>query len=251
MSGPTAAATLEISVHGVVVQTSRSAVAAVRRQREAHVDRRVDDVAVALGHLVGRERGAAAGAVGRDPVALVEQALVPQLAHQPPHRLDVVVGQRPVGVLGVDPGAGPRGERRPVLDVAVHRLAAALVELGDAVRLDLVLGVQAELLLDLELDRQAVAVPAALAGHVAAPHGLEAGVEVLEHPGPHVVEAGPAVGGRRALVEDPRLAVLAERCATCPTTSSLAPAGEDARLERDEVERGSTGPNGMGSVVAA
>ena len=112
------------------------------------------------------------------------------------------------------------GEGRPVLDVAVHRLAAAPVELGDAVRLDLVLGGEPELLLDLELDGQAVAVPAALAGHLAAAHGLEAGVEVLEHPGPDVVQAGPAVGGGRALVEDPGLAVPARSDRAAATMSS-------------------------------
>ena len=180
---------------------------------EAHVDRRVDDVAVDVGlaQLVAREGGAAAAAVRRDLVALVEQALVPQLADQPPHRLDVGVVEGPVGVGGVDPDAGAVGEGLPVGDVAVHRLTAAPVELGDAERLDLVLGGEPELLLDLELDGQAVAVPAALAGHLAAAHGLEAGVDVLEHPGPDVVQAGPAVGGGRALVEDPGLVPGAQR----------------------------------------
>ena len=89
------------------------------------------------------EGRAAAPAVGGDPVPLVEQALVPQLAHEPPDRLDVVVGERPVGVGGVDPHAGAAGERRPVLDVAGDRLAAALVEGLDAVGLDLGLGAEA------------------------------------------------------------------------------------------------------------
>ncbi len=43
-------------------------------------------------------------------------------------------------------------------------------------------------------------------GHVPALHGLEAREQVLEDPGLDVVHAGLAVGGRRALVEHPRLA---------------------------------------------
>ena len=82
---------------------------------EADEDRRVDDVAVRVGlaQLVRGQRGAAAGAVGRDPVALVEQARLPHLPEQPPDRLDVVVVHRPVGVVRVDPDAGPLGQRRP------------------------------------------------------------------------------------------------------------------------------------------
>ncbi len=214
---------------------------AVAGEREADVDRGVDHVLVALGHLVGAERGAAAPAVGGDPVALVQQPLVPQLAHEPPHRLDVVVGEGPVGVRGVDPHPGARGQRRPVLDVAGHRLAAPGVEGLDAVGLDVGLGAQAQLFLDLELDGQAVGVPAPLARHVAAPHGLEAGEQVLERPGPHVVEAGAPVGRRGPLVEDPRLAALAEPGGLLDHLA-LAPARErphfQARAGRDRGRRG-------------
>ena len=98
----------------------------------------------------------------------------------------------------------------------------------DAVVLDLVLAREAELLLDLDLDRQAVAVPAALAGDVLAAHRVEAGIEVLEEPGPHVVDAGPAVGGGRALVEDPlgralaAAQALAEHVVVAPPASTRA-----------------------------
>ena len=56
----------------------------------------------------------------------------------------------------------------PVVDVAEDRIAAALVELGDAELLDLLLRGDPELLLDLELDREPVAVPAGLARDVVA-----------------------------------------------------------------------------------
>jgi hypothetical protein len=205
------------------------------RQREADVDRGVDHVLVALGHLVAAEGRAAPPAVGSDAVALVEQALVPELADEPPDRLDVVVAERPVGVGGVDPHAGAGGEGRPVLDVARDRLAAAGVEGLDAVGLDVGLGAEPQLLLDLQLDGQPVGVPPALAGDVAAPHGLEAGEQILEHPGPHVVEAGPAVGRGRPLVEDPGLATLAQ-AGRLLDDLAVVPAPEDALLQLREVE---------------
>ena len=62
---------------------------------------------------------------------------------------------------------------------------------------------EAELLLHGELDGQAVAVPAGLAGDVVALHRLEPGEHVLEDAGLDVVGAGHAVGGGRALVERP------------------------------------------------
>ena len=97
------------------------------------------------------------------------------------------------------------------------------------------LGGEAQLLLHLELDGEAVAVPAALARHLLAPHGLEARVQVLERPCPHVMEAGTAVGGGRALVEDPRLGVGSQLPHVLDHVV-LAPALQDALLERDEVE---------------
>ncbi len=73
---------------------------------------------------------------------------------------------------------------------------AQLVELGDAVGLDLLLAVDAEAALDLELDGQAVRVPAGLARHAVAAHRLVAREEVLEDARDDVVRAGPAVGRR-------------------------------------------------------
>ena len=92
--------------------------------REAHVDGGVDDVVVSLRDLVRGQRGAAAGAVGHDLVALVEQVVVPDLAQGPPDRLDVLVRERDVGVVEVDPERDPLREAVPLLHVGEDRLAA-------------------------------------------------------------------------------------------------------------------------------
>ena len=249
-SGPTAAPTFDTSVHGVVVHTRRS------KSRSTTGKRTYTDGSVTSWYAPGwpsswlDERGAAPAAVGHDLVALVDVAGVPHLAEEPPDALDVRIVERPVGVVGVEPHADATGEGLEVGDVAVHRLPAQPVELADPERLDLVLVVDPELLLHLHLDREAVAVPTALAGDVVAAHGLEARVEVLEEAGPHVVDPGTAVGGGRTLVEHPlgRAGAAAEALGEHVVD---VPAVEGGVLERDEIERGRDGVEGHPGIVPA
>ena len=171
------------------------------RHREPDVDRRILDLLVAERDLVRREGGADAGVVGDDLVALVDEALVPDLPKQPPHRLDERVVEGVVGIAHVHPEAHALGHPLPVADVAHHRLAAPARELRHAdPGLDLGLVEDAELLLDLVLDRQAVGVPSRLARTVVALHVLEAGEDVLERAGEDVMDSRTPVGGRRPLV---------------------------------------------------
>jgi len=95
------------------------------------------------------------------------------------------------------------------------------------------LRLDAELLLDGDLDGQAVAVPAALALDVEAAHRLEARIDVLEDARQDVVRAGTAVRGRRALVEHPRLRALAAADRLAEDVA-LAPALEHLLLEVGE-----------------
>src|SRR5438128_2572733 len=111
-------------------------------------------------------------------MAFIEKTLVPHLFEEPPLAFDIGVVERPVGVGGVDPHAGAGGERTPLLDIATHRFAASSIELGDPVGLDLDLVVEPKLLFDLDLHRKSVTIPAALAGHSLAAHGLKAGEKV-------------------------------------------------------------------------
>ena len=201
--------------------------------READVERRVLDLVVSERDLVRGQRRPAARAVRDDLVALVQEALLPDLLERPPDGLDVVVVEREVGLVGVDPERDPLRQPLPLVDVLEHRVAALLVELGHAVALDVVLVVEAELALDLELDRQAVAVPAALAVDLVAAHRLEAREDVLEDAAQHVVRDGRAVRRRRPLVEDELGAALAAAHRLVEDVA-LAPALEDLLLELGE-----------------
>ena len=174
----------------------------VRGQPEAHRHARVGRVLlVALRHLVAGEARLAARAVRGDAEVAEDEAALPQPLEDPPPGLDVLAGVGDVGVVHVDPEADALREPLELPHVAEDRLLALLVEGLDAVRLDVLLRLQAQLALDLQLHGQALRVPAALARHTTAAHRLVARDQVLEHPRLHVVDAGVAVGRGRALEE--------------------------------------------------
>ncbi len=207
----------------------------IRAHRQPDVRRGVDDVPVdaRLTQLVTRERRLVAGAVRDDLQLLVQQSPLVDCLQRPPDRLDVSRVHRPVGVVEIDPERDPLGQPVPLGDVAEHALAAALVELGDPVTLDVLLAGEAELGLDRELDREPVAVPASLALDVVAAHRLVPREDVLEHSTQDVVRAGRSVRGRRALVEGPLRSALpaADRLGE---HVALAPALEHAQLDVGE-----------------
>src|SRR6187200_2529524 len=131
-------------------------------------------VVLLTGLLVLREGGAAARAPLGRAVPLVQPALLLHRLQEAPVVLDVRVREREVVVAPVHPHAEPLRLARHHADVARDPLLAALGELGDAVLLDLALGVEAELLLDLDLDPQALAVEAVLVALVVTACGLVA-----------------------------------------------------------------------------
>ena len=217
-----------------------------RRQAELHEDAGVWRVlAVALRQLVVAEAGLAARTVGRDAVGLVEVVALPQLPENPPAALDVVVVTGDVGGVHVGPEGDAFGQLLPVAHVAPHAFAALGVEGGDAVGLDVGLGAQAEFLLHLDLDGQAVGVPAGLAGHAVAAHGLVAGEEVLEHARHDVVHARATVGRGRALVEDEKVVGGALLDAAAEDVA-LAPEAQDAGFEGGEIDGGIDGIEELG-----
>src|SRR5262249_49931957 len=112
------------------------------------------------------------------------------------------------------------------LHEAVHAGEAVA---GDEVR-DVALRAEAEFLLDLDLDPEAVRVEAVLVAQLVAGHGLVALVDVLVSAAPGVVDAHRVVGGDRAVEEGPlRLAgvLLAEALEGL----RALPEGEDGALQ--------------------
>ena len=158
---------------------------------------------------MGGQGGAAAGAIGHDLVALVEQALIGHLLERPPDGFDVVVVVGDIGVVHVRPEADAVGHLFPLALVLPDGFFALLDERLDAVLFNLLLAVQAQQLFHFQLHRQAVGVPTGLAQNVLALHGLIAGNEVFDGAGFDVADVGLAVGRGRAVEEGKFLAALA------------------------------------------
>ena len=134
-------------------------------------------------------------------VVVVFAFLFVDLFEAPPLGFDVVILVGDIRVLHI----------RPITDALAHLLPLGLVfpdgllalfdERLDAVFLDLRLAVQAEHLLDLQLHRQAMGIPAGLAQHVVALHRAIARDDVLDRARLHMADVRLAVGGRRAVEE--------------------------------------------------
>ena len=174
--------------------------------------------------FVAGQRCLVVPAVRQHPVALVGQALVPQLLERPDHRLHEGWVERLVVVVEVDP-AGLAGDvGAPFVGVLEHRRPAGVVELLDAHLFDLGLVGDAELALHLEFGGQAVGVPAEAALDLVAAHGAVPRHDVLDVAGQQMPVVRQAVGERRAVVEHVfRCAVAAldagaEGVVACPSS---------------------------------
>ena len=113
----------------------RPRIAWLGHQVEGHGDGRVLAGAggVVQADLEVGQRGLRGPGVGHHPVGLIDETLVPQRLERPHDRLHVGQVHGFVVVVEVHPSglAGHRG--LPVLGVALHRLAAVVVEAVDAV----------------------------------------------------------------------------------------------------------------------
>ena len=210
-------------------------------QRQGHVHRGVVHLAVAEADLGGREGGAALRPPPHDLLPAVEESLAMEFGERPPDALHVGAPVGDVGVVEVHPVADAGGHLLPVADVAEDARHALLDERAHPVLLDAGAAVDAELLLDLDLHRQAVGVPAGDPLGVASPHGVEAGEDVLEDPGEDVPVVGTPVRGRRTVVPDPGLPAGAPPNAL-PEDVPLLPEGAGLVLDGGDLGDGAGGP---------
>ena len=183
----------------------RPGVAGFGHQVESHGDGRVlaGPGGVVEAYLEVRQGRLRPPRVRHHPVGLVHQPLAVELGEGPHDRLHVGQVHGLVVVAEVHP-AGLAGHRvLPLPGVADDRLAAVLVELGDAELGDGRPAGYAQLALGLHLGGQPVAVPAEAAVHPVAPHGLVPGHDILHVAGEQVAVVRETVGEGRSVIENP------------------------------------------------
>ena len=150
--------------------------------------------------MVGKYSGAPR-AVWQDVEAFVDKPLVPKLLYDPPDGLHVVRVHGLVVVVKIDPSSHTGHGLAPFAGVAEHDLAAVLVELCNAVVLDLLLAGDLELLLHLVFNRKSVAVPSEAAVNQLSLHGHIAWINIFYSTRNKVSEVRKSSGKRRAVVE--------------------------------------------------
>ena len=175
---------------------------------EAHVCRVLADLLVALRHLMAGQRRAAAGAVGDHLVPAVQEALVGDLPEAPPHGFYIVVMVGDIGILHVQPVGHLLGHVLPLAQILPNALFAGLNKGLHAIGLYPLLAFQAQALFNLQLNRQAMGIPAGHAQHILALHGVEARDQVLHGPGQDVADMRLAVGCGRPVIKGKALLAL-------------------------------------------
>src|SRR5690349_16616888 len=173
-----------------------------------------------------------------------------RLLEEPPDVLDVRVGEREVVVAPVHPLAEALRLLGHDADEPGDALPAALCELREPVGLDVALRVEPELLLDLDLDPEALAVEAVLVALVEAAQRLVALEDVLQRTAPGVVDAhrvvrrDRAVEEAEALVAAVLLAQAFERALVLPALQHLSLEGGVVRNRRQRLEHAPIVPSG-------
>ncbi|MBA7647438.1 hypothetical protein ES703_55210 [subsurface metagenome] len=94
---------------------------------------------------MGAERGLTTGAVGSNPVALIDESPVPQLFQCPPDGLNIFVLHSNIGIVQVNPEGNALGHFLKFFDIAQDILAAKGIEAVNAVFLNLRLTGEAKL----------------------------------------------------------------------------------------------------------
>src|SRR5690606_34613453 len=102
--------------------------------------------------------------------------------------------------------------------------------------LDVLAGMQVQILLDLELDREPVAVPPEAPLHVLAAHRPVARDHVLDRPGEEMAVVRQSGRERRAVAEGPEIVPILFLDAPLEDPPFL-PEGEHFPLERREIDR--------------
>mmetsp|Transcript_5181 Transcript_5181/g.10350 ORF Transcript_5181/g.10350 Transcript_5181/m.10350 type:complete len:313 (+) Transcript_5181:2205-3143(+) len=169
--------------------TAATAAILIQHGKTDH-QRRIPDVLVIQASLEVTQGSPARRAEGHDLIALIHQPLLEQLLKHPPHALHESRIHRLVIVLEIDPTPQPRHGSLPLLRIPRHDPPTGLIVFVHPHFQDLIAMGDVELLIDLVLHGEAVAIPAGAAGHVEVAHAGVAGHDVFDGAGEDVAVVG-------------------------------------------------------------
>ena len=142
-------------------------------------------------------------------VSLVKITFIVKLFEQPPYRFYVSVVICDIRVVEIHPITHLVGEISPFLGVFHHLMTAGGIVFVYGNLLAYVFLGDSQSLLNAQLHREAMGVPAGLALYLEAPHGLVAACYVFYGTGHHMMYTRHSVGRRRPFVENERGATFA------------------------------------------
>ena len=146
------------------------------------------------------ERGATAGAMRGNLIALIHQALIPKLLYYPPAGFNILIIHSDIGMLQVNPEGDALGHCLPFLEVTKDALPAASVKSVNAIFLNLGFTGKAQVSFHFQLYRQSVCIPTCDAGGVIALHCLIAWYNILEYTSQHMMYAWATISRRWSLI---------------------------------------------------
>src|SRR5215469_1445617 len=170
-------------------------------QRQRDGDRLVGELGMGIQHLVLRDRGAAARAPRHRAMPLIQPAPLVASLEEGPVVFDVRIRHREVGIGPVHPLTElPRLFRLDGRE-ALDALATGPSEAGEAERFDLSLRVEAQRLLDFDLDPEPLAIETVLEPLLVAAQGLVALDHILVGAAPRMMDPHGIVRGDRPVEE--------------------------------------------------
>src|SRR5262249_59488315 len=98
--------------------------------------------------------------IGQNPMTAIQQATLVEPVEEPPHTLDVLIAARDVRMLVIEPVPDAIRKVFPLRLILEDALPSPGIEVGDTEALDVLLALDAQLLLDLDLYRKPMSVPA-------------------------------------------------------------------------------------------
>ncbi len=147
------------------------------------------------------QRRSAAGTIGNDLMSLIKQAFIPYLLKCPPHRFNIIIFIRNIGIVHIGPKSHPLTHFFPFLLVFPYAMFTPFYKRFDTVFFNLGLTVYTQLLFHFQFHRKPMGVPACLSKHLIPLHGLVARYNILYYPGDNMSYMRFSVSRRRSVIK--------------------------------------------------